>query len=411
MTQLRACQAVNGALLLAVLCGSASLAHAQANVAQFTPPRGKALVFVYRTDRVPIATPVPVSVNAQNVGGLTNGSFFAVTVDPGRTFLRTGDRVVTTLRLDVEANRSYFVRVDVVHGVSTVQTDLRLMSEAEGRQALTQGGVPPPAAAAPPPSPAVQAQAIAPPPPRPAVQSQATAPPKPVVQPQAVAPPPRPAAQAIAPPPPPKPAAQPLVAAAPPPAPPAAKPKPKPKPAVEEEEYGLGRDWEIALLPKLGTFKLANASQTVGGAPGTSFDTSSKSVFSLEAEWRNKSGFAVGGEIFSYKNQLQGTASGTPFASQQQTLVATINGKYYFSTGIGLHPFAGAGIGFANATYSGDLTGSASGLALQGMAGMEYRFEHVGIYAEYKYLMSTLGSSEKIKVGGSGILAGVSILF
>jgi opacity protein-like surface antigen len=402
MTQLRACLAVTGALLLAVLCGSASLAHAQANVAQSAPPRGKALVFVYRTDRVPIATPVSVSVNAQNVGGLTNGSFFAVTVDPGRAFLRTGDRVVTTLRLDVEANRSYFVRVDVVHGVTTVQTDMRLMSEAEGRRALTQGGVPPPAAAAPPPRPAVQPQAIAPPPPRPGAQPQAIAPPppRPAARPQAVAPPP------------PRPAPRPLVIAAPP-APPAAKPKPKPKPkpAVEEEEYGLGRGWEIALLPKLGTFKLANASQTVGGVQGTSFDASSKSVFSIEAEWRNKSGLALGGEIFSYKNQLQGTASGTPLAAQQQTLVATINAKYYFSTGIGLHPFAGAGIGLANATYSGDLTGSASGLALQGMAGLEYRFEHVGIYAEYKYLMSTVGSSEKIKVGGSGILAGISILF
>ncbi|HMH19040.1 MAG TPA: outer membrane beta-barrel protein, partial [Burkholderiales bacterium] len=360
--------------------------------------------------------PVPVSVNAQNVGALSNGSFLTVTVDPGRTFLRTGDRVVTTLRLDVEANRSYFVRVDVVHGVSTVQTDLRLMSEADGRRALTQGGVPPPAAAAPPPSPAVQPQAIAPPPPRPTVQPQAIAPPppRPTVQPQAIAPPPpRPAAQpqAIAPPPP-RPAAQPLVIAAPPPAPPAAKPKPKPKPkpAVEEEEYGLGRDWEIALLPKLGTFKMANADQTVGTAPST-YDTSSKSVFSIEAEWRNKSGLALGGEIFSYRNQLTQIQNGTKVSPQQATLVATINAKYYFSTGIGLHPFAGAGIGFANATYSSNLSGSASGLALQGMAGLEYRFEHVGIYAEYKYLVSTVGSGEKIKVGGSGILAGVSILF
>jgi opacity protein-like surface antigen len=162
---------------------------------------------------------------------------------------------------------------------------------------------------------------------------------------------------------------------------------------------------------------MANASQTVGGtATPDTFNTSSKSVFSIEAEWRNKSsGLALGGEIFSYKNQLSGTAlvgaTLTPFSAQQQLLVATFNGKYYFSTGIGLHPFAGAGIGFSNATYSGGLTGSSSGLALQGMAGMEYRFEHVGIYAEYKYLVSTVGSGEKVKVGGSGILAGVSILF
>jgi len=44
---------------------------------------------------------------------------------------------------------------------------------------------------------------------------------------------------------------------------------------------------------------------------------------------------------------------------------------------------------------------------------MDLRFNSVGLYLEYKYLSSTTSDSanQKIKVGGSGILAGVSFAF
>ena len=43
---------------------------------------------------------------------------------------------------------------------------------------------------------------------------------------------------------------------------------------------------------------------------------------------------------------------------------------------------------------------------------MEFRFKPVGLYVQYKYLASKTGSSgSEVKVGGSGILAGLSISF
>jgi opacity protein-like surface antigen len=88
------------------------------------------------------------------------------------------------------------------------------------------------------------------------------------------------------------------------------------------------------------------------------------------------------------------------------------NGKYYFRAADRFYPFVGAGIGLAYATYSGNLTGKAGGLAYQGLVGMEYRFESVGLRLEYKYLAATAGKSgSDVKVGGSGILAGVSFEF
>jgi len=90
-----------------------------------------------------------------------------------------------------------------------------------------------------------------------------------------------------------------------------------------------------------------------------------------------------------------------------------LNGKYYFRAADWFYPFVGAGVGYAGASYGGNLTGKASGLAYQGLGGVEFRFEGVGLYAQFKYLAAAIddGTGEKVKVGGSGVLAGVSILF
>src|SRR5712671_6574019 len=92
MNQLRAGFAVSGALLLGVLLGplSAPPVHAQEDAQRATPPPGKALLFIFRSDREPRAAQVPIAVNAVHVGDLEDGTFLSVSVDPGRTFLRSG---------------------------------------------------------------------------------------------------------------------------------------------------------------------------------------------------------------------------------------------------------------------------------------------------------------------------------
>jgi len=43
---------------------------------------------------------------------------------------------------------------------------------------------------------------------------------------------------------------------------------------------------------------------------------------------------------------------------------------------------------------------------------MEFRFKPVGVYVQYKYLSAKTGDTgNEVKVGGSGVLAGVSISF
>jgi opacity protein-like surface antigen len=169
------------------------------------------------------------------------------------------------------------------------------------------------------------------------------------------------------------------------------------------------RDWNFALIARAGTFKMANENQVVAGLQST-FDTTSTSVFGVEVEWRSKAGIAVGGEVFHYNNDL--VSQGTIPNAQQEVFAVLANGKYYFRLANWFYPFVGAGVGLANASYSDGLTGTASGLAFQALAGMEFRFNRIGVNVQYKYLDATTGDSGRdVKVGGSGILAGVSIAF
>ena len=138
MNQSCACRSVSGVLLLTALCGvfSTSPTHAEEDVRRATPPPGKALVFVFRMDRVPLAVQVPVIMNSVVVGELADGTFVTATVGPGRNYLRIGDGVLSTL--DVAANESYFVQIRALGNPPSVRTEMTLLSETEGRRLLAQ---------------------------------------------------------------------------------------------------------------------------------------------------------------------------------------------------------------------------------------------------------------------------------
>jgi opacity protein-like surface antigen len=348
--------------MLAALCALlfAPPAQPEENSRLAKPPSGKALVFVLRSEREPVPARIPVLVNLVSVGELANGTFLTATVSPGRTHVRLGDRALTVVTLRTAANQSYFVWAEAVPGVRPVRTHARVVSETEGRRLLAQsrfvGSAPPAVAGA--------------------------APSRPPATKPAPAPRPRPSRQA---------------------APPAAAAVRRVPPAAEPV-----RTSEFALIAKGGAFKMANGSQVVAGL-ASSYDTTSSTVYGLEAEWRSRAGLAVGGEVFHYRNEL--IASGIP-SGEQEVLAFTLNGKYYFRAANWLYPYLGAGVGYANAAFSNGFTGKTSGPAYQALAGAEFRFNHVGLHLQYKYLTSTTGNPGKeVKVGGRGILAGVSIAF
>jgi opacity protein-like surface antigen len=366
-------------LLSLTIAATCFTAWDKAAQAQGAAPPGKAAVVILRSDRVHASAPVPVIVNGERIGTLNNGNFLVAIVAPGKVFLKAGDRILSSLELRTAGGGNYFVRIQSTSATLPVRTDMRQVSETTARPLLAHsrfvgrgaaaetaarrilGGVGAPAVSAPPPA--------------------RVSPPK--------APEP----------------ARPLARPLPPPSRPQVSRRPAPAPAPE------GRStWNFALSALGGSFKLANDAQSVGGAPST-FDATSRPAVAIEGEWRNSGGPAIGGEVFYYKNQL--TNNGTALQADQTVVAVLLNGKYYFRASDWFYPFVGVGAGGASATYSGDLTGKASGAAYQLMAGAEIRFSSVGLQLQYRSLGSTIddGAGDKVKIGGRGVFAGVSIIF
>ena len=131
MKHLRASLLQLSIFALAVLC----VRDAQA---QASPPPGKAMIVLYRADKQPVAGRVPVIANADRLGDLGNGEFINAIVNPGRTFLRVGDRILTTLAIQASANQTSYVLVEAVPGQTPLRVEMREMSEASARRVLGQ---------------------------------------------------------------------------------------------------------------------------------------------------------------------------------------------------------------------------------------------------------------------------------
>ena len=101
-----------GILALAAAGGLLETLDAGAQTA--APPPGKALVVLYRADKQPVAARVPVIANAERLGDIGNGEFVNAVVNPGRTFLRAGDRILTTLAIQTSAGRTSYVLIEAV---------------------------------------------------------------------------------------------------------------------------------------------------------------------------------------------------------------------------------------------------------------------------------------------------------
>ena len=174
----------------------------------------------------------------------------------------------------------------------------------------------------------------------------------------------------------------------------------------------------IAIILKGGAYKISEEIQSTDGVP-TLVDGKSTSTWGLEVEWRHPKGFAVGGEIFSFRNKW---IDAIGYEGDVTTLTYMVNGKYYLGIGRFVYPYVGIGVGVAASSYSGTLASTGdtysdtyAGLAYQGLFGVEFRFKYVGINLQYKRLTADVkttlidGTTETNKMGGTGQLLGLAI--
>ncbi len=320
---------------------------------QAVPPSGKALIYVYRLDDASPQTASGLWLNKRGSGQLEPRTYGMWAAGPGRLEIRAGQADATPLTFTCEAGRIYFVQLAVKSDGSTT---LRQVSYGTGRTEMQQ------------------ARLVL----DPAVAARAATAPKPTA--------PAPAR------------AQPAVA------PPVASQAPEPQAAPEPKG-----DSGLTMIIKMGSFQLASASQQI---LGQTFNFSSAGLaYGLEGEYRLENGFAFGMEVLGYSQDY--TVTGFPLGGDMAVTNIFFNAKKYFRPGSIAQPYLGAGIGAATSSFGGALTGSAGGTAIQGMAGIAFRWQQFGIYTEFKYASAKVedASGEQVDVSGTGLFAGLSVYF
>jgi len=168
MNELRACVSVSASSCLPpVWCCSARARPGGRFAGDPAARQGAGVRF--RSDRQPVAAQVPVLVNLVRIGDLTNAPLPLRPSIPEGPSCASASRPLAVFTIEAVANRSYFVRVEAVSSVRPVRTEVRLVSETDGRRSLAQSrlvGSAPAIAAAPraqPPAPVAAPPRAAPP--------------------------------------------------------------------------------------------------------------------------------------------------------------------------------------------------------------------------------------------------------
>ena len=339
---------------------------------QAVPAAGKALIYVYRLKDASDVVP-SLWLNGRASGSLERGTYGMWAAGAGRLEIRAGQTDAKPLSFSSQAGRVYFVQLNVDKN-GTVR--LRPVAEGVGRADLQQARLvldPTLAARAPQPAPAAAV-----PPPVTVKQTPVARAADPVVR-------PNPARQRSMP--------------------------------VADEPAASG----ITLMGKVGSFSLASDAQTVLGGARTFAATNV--AYGIEGEWRFRSGFAVGLEFFGHSQEY--TTDGFSGSGEMTATNLLFNFKKYFRPSAVVQPYLGVGFGSTIADFSpgsssgiSGITGTIGGFAVQGMAGVAFRWRHVGIYTEFKYVSaeaegtdSFTGLSESVDLSGTGLFAGMNVHF
>ncbi|WP_136523507.1 DUF2846 domain-containing protein [Geomonas ferrireducens] len=136
------------ALLSAVLisgCASVPMASKEDDAAakQFAVPKdGKAAVYVYRNCFVGQALKKDISLDGAILGETANKVFFYKVIEPGKHVLSTesefGDN---TLSFDADPAKNYFVEQYIKMGVFVGGSNLKMVTEEEGKKAIMECGL------------------------------------------------------------------------------------------------------------------------------------------------------------------------------------------------------------------------------------------------------------------------------
>jgi hypothetical protein len=122
---------------------------------------------------------------------------------------------------------------------------------------------------------------------------------------------------------------------------------------------------------------------------------------------RFDNGWAVGGELLTQRHSYNGLPALPDGRGDMTATKFLVNGKKYFLVGQAVRPFVGVGLGFVVVNMSGDISGTGTGFTAQGLGGVLFQWQSMGIYTEVVYQTAESNGVDS----GIGLFAGANFHF
>jgi len=105
---------------------------------EFQAPADHASLYIYRNENFGAAIPMTVSLNHRTLGQTAAKTYFHVNVLPGRYTVESTTENVSTLNLNLDAGKNYFVWQEVKMGMWSARSALQQVDDTTGRAGVLE---------------------------------------------------------------------------------------------------------------------------------------------------------------------------------------------------------------------------------------------------------------------------------
>lgn len=121
-------------------CASVPMASPEADkqAKSYATSPTKANLYIYRNESMGGAIKMTVSVNGRVLGQSGPKTYFLVQVDPGKHEVSSLTENTSTLTVDAQPGKNYFIWQEVKMGAFSARSQLQLVDEATGRKGVDE---------------------------------------------------------------------------------------------------------------------------------------------------------------------------------------------------------------------------------------------------------------------------------
>ena len=125
---------------ICISCASVKLADTDADITakSFAVDSGKSNIYIFRNEDIVLNTPISIQVNGAPLGNTGAKTYILAKVLPGKHTIVAKGENTEKLIVETEADRNYFIWLEVRLGAVTNHGHLHLVNKAEGKKGVAE---------------------------------------------------------------------------------------------------------------------------------------------------------------------------------------------------------------------------------------------------------------------------------